>query len=221
MALSFLHIVGNLSFGLTALSFLMRDILLLRIFATISCLLGVAYNYFIPVGPLWLVIFWLSLFASINLVRIVMLIFENRGIKFSEEEQELYDTVFKNFAPIEFLKLLRVAEWRMSGEGEYLAFENQALDSLKLIYNGDAVVEKNGREIARLHDGRFVGELSYLQGTDNATAAVRTVRNTRYLSWQKEELRKLLKRNPTMNVAMNTLFQHDIIEKLSHAGDDV
>ena len=89
MALSFLHVVGNLSFGLTALSFLMRDILLLRIFATISCLLGVAYNYFIPVGPLWLVIFWLSLFASINLVRIVMLIFENRGIKFSEEEQEL------------------------------------------------------------------------------------------------------------------------------------
>ena len=47
------------------------------------CLLGVAYNYFIPVGPLWLVIS-LPLFASINL-RIVMLIFENRGIKFSEE----------------------------------------------------------------------------------------------------------------------------------------
>ena len=121
MTLNYLHIIGNLSFGLTALSFLMRDILLLRIFATLSCLLGVAYNYFIPVGPLWLVIFWLSIFALINLVRIFMLIFENRGIKFSEEEQELYDTVFKNFAPIEFMKLIRLADWRVSSKDEYLA----------------------------------------------------------------------------------------------------
>jgi hypothetical protein len=221
MTLSYLHIVGNLSFGLTALSFLMRDILLLRIFATVSSLLGVAYNYLIPEGPLWLVIFWLSVFASINLVRIIMLFLENRGIKFSEEEQELYDTVFKSFAPVEFMKLIRVAEWRMSAEGEYLAVEDEPLDSLKLIYNGDAVVEKHDLEIAQLHDGRFVGEVSYLQGTKNATATVRTVRTTRYLSWQKEELRKLLKRNPTMDMAMNTLFQHDIIDKLAHTGDDL
>ena len=221
MTLNYLHIIGNLSFGLTALSFLMRDILLLRIFATLSCLLGVAYNYFIPVGPLWLVIFWLSIFALINLVRIFMLIFENRGIKFSEEEQELYDTVFKNFAPIEFMKLIRLAEWRVSSKDEYLAVKDEALDSLKLIYNGDAVVERDSREIARLYDGRFVGELSYLQGTGNATASVRTLRTTRYLSWQKEGLRKLLKRNPTMDVAMNTLFQNDIIHKLAHTGDDV
>ena len=150
-----------------------------------------------------------------------MLIFENRGIKFSEEEQELYDTVFKNFAPIEFMKLIRLAEWRVSSKDEYLAVKDEALDSLKLIYNGDAVVERDSREIARLYDGRFVGELSYLKGTGNATASVRTLRTTRYLSWQKEDLRKLLKRNPTMDVAMNTLFQNDIINKLAHTGDDV
>lgn len=207
-------IVGRLSFGLTALSFLMRDILLLRLLAIVSGVLGLAYNYFLPEGPLWLVIFWLFVFLLINLVRVVMLFLERRGVSFTEEERELYQTLFQNFAPVEFMKVMRLARWQDSAEDELLATENTPLDDLKLIYNGEVAVERQGQEIARAKDGTFIGEMSYIHGGD-ATATVRTVRPTRYLSWPQDELRKLLKRNPTMDVAMGTVFHMDLTQKLA------
>ena len=213
MAILF-DIVGHLSFGLTALSFLMRDILLLRLLAIVSGVLGLAYNYFLPEGPLWLVIFWLFVFLLINLVRVVMLFLERRGVSFTEEERELYQTLFQNFAPVEFMKVMRLARWQDSAEDELLATENTPLDDLKLIYNGEVAVERQGQEIARAKDGTFIGEMSYIHGGD-ATATVRTVRPTRYLSWPQDELHKLLKRNPTMDVAMGTVFHMDLTQKLA------
>ena len=90
MSLIIFDIIGHLSFGLSALSFLMRDILLLRVLAIISGILGIGYNYFIPEGPLWLVISWLFVFLLINLGRIVMLYLERRSVSFTDEERELY-----------------------------------------------------------------------------------------------------------------------------------
>ena len=213
MAILF-DIVGHLSFGLTALSFLMRDILLLRLLAIVSGVLGLAYNYFLPEGPLWLVIFWLFVFLLINLVRVVILFLERRGVSFTEEERELYQTLFQNFAPVEFMKVMLLARWQDSAEDELLATENTPLDDLKLIYNGEVAVERQGQEIARAKDGTFIGEMSYIHGGD-ATATVRTVRPTRYLSWPQDELRKLLKRNPAMDVAMGTVFHMDLTQKLA------
>jgi hypothetical protein len=213
MAILF-DIVGHLSFGLTALSFLMRDILLLRLLAIVSGVLGLAYNYYLPEGPLWLVIFWLFVFLMINLVRVVMLFLERRGVSFTDEERELYQTLFQSFAPVEFMKVMRLAKWQDSVEDELLATENTPLDDLKLIFNGEVAVERQGQEIARAKDGTFIGEMSYIHGGD-ATATVRTVRPTRYLSWPQDELRKLLKRNPTMDVAMGTVFHMDLTQKLA------
>ena len=69
--LSFVDAVGHLSFVLSALSFIMRDMLMLRSVALVSAAVGIYYNYAIPAGPLWLVIFWLSVFSAIHIYRIV------------------------------------------------------------------------------------------------------------------------------------------------------
>ena len=209
-----LGFIGHFSFALTALSFLMRDILLLRGLAAASCVLGIAYNYFLPEGPLWLVIFWLSVFTLINLGRIVLLFLEKRSISFSDEERELHETLFRNFSPVEFMKLMNLGNWHKSSEGELLAVENEPLQDVKLIYNGEVEVERQQQVIASLRDGTFIGEMSFLQDS-SATATVRTKRPTRYIAWPTDELKKLLKRNPTMDIAMNTVFQLDLTKKLA------
>ena len=206
--------IGHFSFSLTALSFLMRDILFLRVLAAASCFLGIAYNYFLPEGPLWLVIFWLSVFTLINLGRIVLLFLEKRSISFSDEERELHETLFRNFSPVEFMKLMNLGNWHKSSEGELLAVENEPLQHVKLIYNGEVEVERQQQVIASLRDGTFIGEMSFLQDS-SATATVRTKRPTRYIAWPTDELKKLLKRNPTMDIAMNTVFQLDLTKKLA------
>ena len=207
---------GNLSFGLTAVSFYVRDMLALRAISIVAGAVGVLYNYFLPQGTLWLVIFWLCVFILINAFRIGHLIIERRGVSFTDEERELFETVFKNFAPVEFMKLLRLGEWRSREADQVLAVEGEAVEELTLIYNGEVIVEKGGAEIARSRDGTMIGEMSFIQG-GHATATVRTARPTRCLVWPVGDLRKLLTRNPTMDIAMNTLFSLDLAKKLGGA----
>ena len=220
MTLTVYEVLGHLSYTLTGLSFFMRDILLLRVLSIGACAVGIVYGYLIPSGPLWLVIFWLILFLAINVGRLIHLILERRGVSFSEEERELYRTVFHRFAPVDFLKLIRLGAWRSAGPGEHLTRQGEALEDLKLIYNGEVAIERDGAEVARSRDGTLVGEMSYVQG-GNATATVRVLKPTRYLSWPRKELRRLLKRNPAMDLAMQTVFSMDLTRKLTQASEEM
>lgn len=216
MELTLWSFFGHASFALTAVSFYVKDMLVLRSLSICAGAVGLLYNYNLESGPLWLVIFWLCVFMSINALRIAHLVYETRQVKFSDEERELFDTLFRNFAPVEFMKLLRLGRWRAAGEGEVLATEGEDINELALIYNGEVVIEKNGAEVARSRDGTLVGEMSFIQG-GAATATVRAARDTRLLIWPKEDLQKLLKRNPTMDMAMNSVFTSDLTRKLGGA----
>lgn len=216
MFVSVVELIGHLSFLISAISFYLRDMLLLRTVSVVAGIIGVIYNYFHPKGPLWLSIFWLSVFIAINVYRSVSLVLERRQVAFSDEERELHETMFRHFMPVEFMKLMRVAAWKDAAPGEVLATEGDRLDDLKLIYNGEVSIERDGHEVARARDGTMVGEMSFIQGGP-ATATVRTVRPTRYLSWPRAELRKLMSRNPTMDVAMKTVLSMDLTKKLGRA----
>lgn len=66
-----ISIFGNLSFALSALSFLMQDMSRLKLIAIVSAVFAIFYNYNVTESPLWLVIFWLSTFMTINLSMLV------------------------------------------------------------------------------------------------------------------------------------------------------
>ena len=134
---------------LTGIAYLVKDILWLRALTVLACIAGIIYNYTVPYVPLWVVIYWNLLFLAINLVQIVIIMKERREVSFSEEEQELYETLFKNFAPFEFMKLLRIGEWLEAKQDQVLAIEKKQLDDVMLIYNGLVKVEADGQTLAR------------------------------------------------------------------------
>jgi hypothetical protein len=214
MSLAFIDFIGHFSFLLLALSFFMRDMLFLRLFAMAGQFVGVAFYFFTPKGPIWISMSWVALFFIINFIRIITLIIERRSVSFSDHEKELFQTVFQNFSPVEFMKLMRIGEWRTAEPGTVLANQGEALDDLKMIYNGEVAIYKDEQEIDRSRDGTLIGEMSYIQG-GNATATVFVERLTRYVSWPKEELHNLMMRNPTMNLAMRTVFSQDLVRKLT------
>ena len=214
MTETLITMMGHASFGLTAVSFCVRDMIVLRGLAIASCFTGIIYNYSILAGPLWLVIFWLSVFIAINSARIAGLFLERRSVKFSEEETELYETVFQNFSPLEFMKLMRIGQWRNGAVGDRLAEQDHGIGDLKLLYNGEVVVERDGEEIGRAKDGALIGEISFIQG-GGATATVTVDRPSRYITWPETDLRQLLRRNPAMDIAMKHVFSIDLMRKLS------
>jgi hypothetical protein len=210
------HLFGHLASVLTMAAYILKDILWLRLLAILSCFAGIAFNFFIiPSTPIWTAIYWNILFAIINIVQVAIIIKQRSGVHFTDEEKELHDTLFKNFAPFEFMKLMRVGKWLEAKDGEVLTTEQKPLDSVMLIYNGLVGVESKGKEVARLKDGNFIGELSFITG-GAATATVRALRPTRYVSWPKEAVRQLLNRNPSMKFAMQALLSTDLSKKLTH-----
>ena len=96
--------------------------------------------------------------------------------------------------------------------GVVLATQGEPLDEL-LIYNGEAAIERDGDEVTQCRDGTLIGEMSYIQGGD-ATATVRVLKPTRYISWSRQELRRLMQRNPTMDLRMKTVLSEDLTRKL-------
>lgn len=209
------HVAGHLASVLTMLAYLLKDILWLRFLTILSCFAGIAFNYVVPARPLWTVIYWNILFAVINIVQIAIIIKERTGIRFTDEEKELHETLFKNFAPFEFMKLMRIGRWLEAKHGETLAVEKQPLNAVMLIYNGLVGVETNGVEVARLKDGNFIGEVSFIAG-GTATATVKALMPTRYIAWPKEEINQLLNRNPSMRFAMQAMLSTDLTKKLMH-----
>ena len=209
------HLAGHLASILTMAAYLLKDILWLRLLTILSCFAGIAFNYFVPATPLWSVIYWNMLFATINIAQIAIIIRERTGIHFTEEEKELHDTLFKNFAPFEFMKLMRIAKWLGAKQGEVLAVEKETLNAVMLIYNGLVGVETNGKEVARLKDGNFIGEVSFITG-GAATATVRALQPTRYIAWPKDAISQLLNRNPSMRFAMQSMLSTDLSKKLMH-----
>ena len=209
------HLTGHIASLLTVAAYLLKDILWLRALTIFSCFAGIAFNYFVPATPLWTVIYWNVLFAMINIVQVAIIIKQRSSVRFTEEEKELHETLFKNFAPFEFMKLMRVGQWLEAKQGEALATEKEPLDSVMLIYNGLVGVETNGKEVAKLKDGNFIGEVSYITG-GAATATVRALQPTRYVKWPKEDIRKLLNRNPSMKFAMQSMLSTDLSKKLMH-----
>jgi hypothetical protein len=209
------HLTGHIASLLTVAAYILKDILWLRLLTILSCFAGIAFNYFVPATPLWTVIYWNVLFAVINVVQVAIIIKERSGVHFTEEEKELHETLFKNFAPFEFMKLMRIGNWLEAKQGQLLATEQQPIDSVMLIYNGQVAVETNGKEVAKLKDGNFIGEVSFMTG-GAATATVRALQPTRYIAWPKEAIKQLLNRNPSMRFAMQALLSTDLSKKLIH-----
>ncbi|MGY8958791.1 MAG: Crp/Fnr family transcriptional regulator, partial [Alphaproteobacteria bacterium] len=137
-----------------------------------------------------------------------------RSIDFNEEEAELHETVFQNFSPVEFRKLMRIGEWRNAAQGDQLTAQGAIVGGLNLLFNGEVLVERDGAEIGRARDGAMIGEISFIQGGP-ATATVSATKPCRYVSWSGDELRKLLTRNPSMDIAMKHVFSIDLMRKLT------
>ena len=208
-----LDLVGHTSFTLTALSFFVRDMIFLRSLAIVSCIVGIVFNFYKMEDP-GLVIFWLSVFICINGYRIIGIILERRSISFNEEEMELHETVFQNFTSLEFMKLMRISEWRSVESGHQFAEQGKVIDGLNLLFNGEVIIKRGDKELGHGRDGSMIGEMSFIQG-GAATATVLSTRACRYVHWPKENLKSLLNRNPSMDIAMKHVFSLDLTRKLA------
>jgi hypothetical protein len=203
-------LAGHLAFGLIAFSFLVKDILWLRLVSILASTFSVFYNYTIPLQPMWLAINWNIVFVLVNLYHIAVIIYEKRPISMAPKDKELYETLFKELSPVEYLKITKIANWKKFKAGDTLIRESHLVTDLILIYNGTVDVIVEGKKVAQLKDGQFVGEMSFLT-EKSATATCVIKHDTECILWKQPEFKELLKRNPSLYYTIQGLLSNQLI----------
>ena len=209
-----IHILGNLAFILVACSFMVKDILWLRILSISASTCSIIYNYNVAGLPLWVPISWNVFFISLNLYHIFKIIYGNRVIYLNDKEKELYRILFSSLNLIEFSKLIKMGEWKQSNPGEILIKEKQIMTDLYLIYNGKVEILVADKKVNELKDGQFIGEMSFLSN-EVASATVKTMYPTEYLKWNQAKLKELMSRNPSIIYSLQAAMGSQLTQALN------
>ena len=211
------HLVESLihaGYVLTALAFLVRDILWLRLLALSANLCMCMAAYGLGDEPRWAVVAWAGAFAAINLGHSAWLLYERDLRRFTEEEQRLRETAFESLDAVCVRRLLRCGRWVDFDQQKSLTLQGVHPDDLLLISEGEAAVFLGGRIAQRLKRGKFVGEIGFLNG-EPATATVMAVTPLRCLSWNAAELRRFLERHPEVRSVFHAAVGKDLAEKIA------
>lgn len=200
---------------LFAISYWVKEIVWLRLISILASVSEIIYFYFAPPSPVWVYIFWNAVFITANVIHLSLLARERTAIHLNEDEQDLHDTLFREFSLFEFMRLMRIGRWVDVPAGRLLTRQGDTVQDVTLIVHGRASVRIHEEVVAQLKDGSFVGEMSFISGQP-ATASVVTDVDTRCLMWCQRDLKHLLARNPNMRFTMQSLFSRDLLEKLTH-----
>ncbi|MEM9353623.1 MAG: cyclic nucleotide-binding domain-containing protein [Planctomycetota bacterium] len=211
--LAFLHTAN----AIYLFAYLVRDILWLRVLMVAAMLCMLPFYYCCAATPMYEAISWQSLFIAVNVVQIGLLIYERRPVRLEDDEQRLYDDIFSALSPREFAKLLALSERKHAAEGETLLKQDEPVEQLALISSGSASVELDGRHIAVVEPGQFIGEMGFLT-EQNASASVTARVPLDYRAWPADKLRKLLRDQPEVHVKIHGILGADLVEKLRREG---
>ena len=202
----FVHIANVLYLG----SYLVRDILWLRCLTIVA---GTALMPFYLMNELYAPIGWNVLFIAINAYQVKVLLMERRPVTMNQRQERLYHLVFRALRPREFLKLLTLGKQNRAKSGDTVVEQGQTMDRLLLIENGRAAVQVDGRTVAELGPGRFVGEMSYLTG-DPTSARVSSSGDLEFVEWPREKLDGFLEKNPDTKSSLQLVIGTDLVGKL-------
>ena len=193
-------------------SYVMRDILWLRVFTVIAAACLILYFYFLP-DPLLTPVYWNILFITLNVFWIARLLLERRPVQLTADEKQLCELVFRLVSPREMISLLKIGKWKTAEANERLVAGGSELDVLMLIQSGQACLMVDGVKTQTVNPGQFMGSISFI--TDEiAPADLVALEPTRYLQWKKSSLKRYLTKNPELHAAIQETLSIDLTEKL-------
>jgi len=195
-----------------ALAYTVRSMLALRMLTVTAALLTFPYFIF-QQEVLYSALFWQSIFAGVNIVNIVRLVYEQRPTKLTRHQQHLKNLVFRHFTNREMLKILSCATPQVATKGQTLIDSDSRIDSLYLLCSGSVDVVRNDQFLTRRRVGAFLGEVHFLTG-EHTTATVIFSDDGSYLRWDVHALRSLLDKNPALGKAFNSMLTMDVARKL-------
>ncbi len=206
--------VLHFAYLLFAIAYAMKDVFWMRIVLIVGASVDILYRWLLANDISYPDIFWCSGDIVINLYQFIMLYRERQGLLFNDEEKGIYNLVFSKVPHLQFKRLLKAADWQTVPEQTRLVNQGTDLDTLMIIYDGVANVEVDGKVLTYLRAGNFIGEMSFLTG-NLTTANVTTLTESRLLVFDRSKLREIMGKDEELDRAMHSVFNGDLLAKLS------
>jgi len=204
-------LVGHLSYVLLVLSMLMRSMKWLRAIAVSAGVVSAIYGYF------WLkdfvTVFWEVVFVLTNLVQLLILEWENRRAKFSEDEARFIAAALPGVEKAHARRLLRLAKRTEFEAGAVLTTEGEKVEHLLFILEGAVRIDKGGAMVGVCGHDDFLGEIGFMLNTA-ATATAIVTNSVHCLSFEHDSLTKMLSRDNTLRHALESSFNRNLVDKL-------
>lgn len=173
--------LGNVSYVLIAFSYLVTNMLRLRLLAIVG-LLNEAIDFCVAgSGSLWVAIGWSAVLLLINAVQSVCLVRELRSTRLSADEQVLKAGTFAAMSLLSFRRLLQAGRWVTRPPGAVLTVQHTPVTYLRVLVRGLGSVEADGKAVALVRAGGLVGEMSLLTGNAASASATVTVTQEAHL----------------------------------------
>jgi len=196
-------------------SYLVRDILWLRVLTVIAASLLIPYFYSQP-EPLLAAIYWNLGFTTLNIFWIYRLFLERRPVQLSTDEQKLRQLAFETMTPHDLLQLLGLARWENHPADHHFLEPGETPERLAVIYAGSVCVAVDGNPVAELKEGTFIGGTNFF--TDEpGRASVFALEPIRCVWWPKRKLKDFLRRNPDLRAAFQLTLGMDLTKRLQES----
>lgn len=213
-----LELIANTSYALLLISYIMKDILWLRVLTVISLGFELPYFYF-QSEPLWDGIGWDMAFIAINIYWIGRLAYDRRPVRFSADQQRLWQTALKRLHPRHARALFRIGRFRSLEPGEVILSQGDAVHELALISEGKVELRLDEKKVEELGPGHFVGTASFFERHMEfpTFATIVAVEPTRMITWDKEEMTRLIENDHQLSLAMEATLGLGIANLLVRA----
>jgi hypothetical protein len=208
-----LNILVDIANACYLVSYSVRDILMLRLFAIVGGILLLPYYYFQP-EPLMVPVYWGLAFVLLNLFWVARILMERRPVKLTDDERTLYRLTFRTLTPREMLQLLKLATWQLAEKGEQLVHEGEQSDRLNVLVEGKLDVVLKGRQIYQIPAGSFVGKLNF-DSENPAPVSVVAASPVRYVSWQKPQFLEYLQNRPELAASLGLIINDQLSAELA------
>lgn len=195
------------------LGFLFKEQIYTRLLVIIGSLFYITYYFSIGPTPLWDAIIGSSMIALSSFQGLVLLCWSRLNIAVPKNARHIYATVGK-IEPGLFRRLFRLADQRKLNAPLVVVEQNKQPMSLWYLVSGQATLHRDGQaDIAIVAPG-FIGEISWMT-TGLASATVTAQPGVELLEWDCADLRRALRYNPNLEVALEAIIAQDIARKLA------
>jgi hypothetical protein len=205
-------IPGHLSYILIAVSYYLTSIYWLRVTAVIGLSLEIVY-FRMSGGNMHAGIGWDVIFIAINLYQLYWLVEEKRKLARFKDAHLLRQGVFAGFDDAQIARLVTSGTWKSIDAGTVLTRQGAPVAELVLVCDGAATVDVDGKGVARLSNGAFVGEMAFVTGNP-ASATVTVEQATRAFVFDMGKLRKLVETDDSVAMAIHRVVGRDLAVKL-------